>query len=124
MFKVYIQNKYGQEIIMKKTSISKGLLVCTIIFYLISGIMLYKGYDKMTNYYNSEYSTSRNVNAYVGGDAYNYIINGNYATGFFALASGFIIAGTICLSSGLIVGLISEADTQQAEIPNTKSEQL
>jgi len=124
MLKVYIQNKYGQEIIMKKTSISKGLLICTIIFYLISGIMLYKGYDKMTNYYHSEYSTSNNVNAYVGGDAYNYIINGNYATGFFVLAAGFIIAGTICLSSGLIVGLINEAAIQQAEAIDTQSDQL
>ena len=47
-------------------------------------ITLYKGIDKMTNYYNSEYS-SRLVNAYVGGDAYNYIINGTYATAFFVL---------------------------------------
>lgn len=50
-------------------------------------ITLYKGIDKMTNYYyNSEYS-SRLVNAYVGGDAYNYIINGTYATAFFVLTA-------------------------------------
>lgn len=44
-------------------------------------------------YRNSEYFTSRNVNAYVGGDAYNYIINGNYATAFFVLAAVFVIMG-------------------------------
>ena len=50
-------------------------------------ITLYKGIDKMTNYYyNSEYS-SRLVNAYVGGDAYNYIINGTYAIAFFVLTA-------------------------------------
>ena len=47
--------------------------------------MTYKGYDKITNYYNSDYSML-NKNAYVGGDAYNYIINGTYAAAYFVLA--------------------------------------
>lgn len=106
-----------------KKSFKTALLVIATVFYLISGIMLYNGYDKMTNYYNSEYFPSNNVNAYVGGDAYNYIINGNYATGFFVLAAGFMVAGTICLSSGLIVGLINETDIRQAEIPDTQSDE-
>ena len=53
---------------------------------------LYKGIDKMTKYYNSENFPSRNVNAYVGGDAYNYIINGTYATAFFVLTAMFVLA--------------------------------
>ena len=43
----------------------------------------------MTNYHNSDY---RQVNAYVGGDAYNYIINGTYATAFFVLTAMFVLA--------------------------------
>ena len=50
---------------------------------------LYKGIDKMTNYYNGDY---KQINAYVGGDAYNYIINGNYATAFFVLTAMFVLA--------------------------------
>ena len=50
---------------------------------------LYKGIDKMTNYRNTDY---KQVNAYVGGDAYNYIINGNYATAFFVLTAMFVLA--------------------------------
>ncbi len=107
---------------MNKSATKKVFLVIAIVFYIVSGVMLYKGYDKMTNYYNSEYSTSRNVNAYVGGDAYNYIINGNYATGFFVLATGFIIAGTICLCSGIIVGLSNGADIR-AQIADSQSDQ-
>lgn len=107
-----------------KNSVKTALLIIAVVFYLISGVMLYKGYDKMTNYYNSEYSTSRNVNAYVGGDAYNYIINGNYATGFFVLAAGFIIAGTICLSSGMITELIVKDDMQQTDASKTDDDQL
>lgn len=53
---------------------------------------LYKGIDKMTNYYNSENYPNLNENAYVGGDAYNYIINGNYATAFFVLTAMFVLA--------------------------------
>ena len=46
----------------------------------------------MTNYYNSENYPSLNVNAYVGGDAYNYIINGTYATAFFVLTAMFVLS--------------------------------
>lgn len=109
---------------MKKISVKNVLLIVSAVFYLISGIMLYKGYDKMTNYYYSEYTTSNNVNAYVGGDAYNYIINGNYATGFFVLSMGFMVAGTICLSSGLIVGAISNPRPQDEKESTTYQDQL
>ncbi len=50
---------------------------------------LYKGIDKMTNYHNSDYVQE---NAYVGGDAYNYIINSNYTTAFFVLTAMFVLA--------------------------------
>lgn len=53
---------------------------------------LYQGIDKMTNYYSSDNYPSLNVNAYVGGDAYNYIINGTYATAFFVLTAMFLLS--------------------------------
>lgn len=104
--------------------VKRILLVIAVVLYIVSGIMLYKGHDKMTNYYNSEYSTSKNVNAYVGGDAYNYIINGSYATGFFVLSMGFMVAGTICLSSGLIVGAINNPHLQGEKEATTHQGQL
>lgn len=62
------------------------------IFFSASIVMIIKGIDKMVNYENgygysdmSDYiydDEGENHNAYVGGDAYNYIINGNYSTGF------------------------------------------
>jgi len=68
--------------------------------FCIASIMVYLGYDKIVNYYHSSDYSSLDKNSYVGGDAYNYIINGNYANGFFILALifvviaiGFIIAG-------------------------------
>ena len=53
---------------------------------------LFKGIDKLTNYYNSDSYPSLNENAYVGGDAYNYIINGTHATAFFVLTAMFVLA--------------------------------
>ncbi len=84
-----------------KKDISKVLFVFAAVMYLMCLIMIYKGYDKMTNYYNSENYYSLNKNAYVGGDAYNYIINGTYATGFFALSSGFMVTGSVFTVGGL-----------------------
>lgn len=53
------------------------------------------GFYKMFAYENSEYSFGTKTNVYVGGDAYNYIINGTYATGFFVLFGAFLIAGLL-----------------------------
>lgn len=72
----------------KKSSIWSILAGCSL---GCSFFTLYKGIDKMTNYYNSENYPDLNKNAYVGGDAYNYIINGNYATAFFVLTTMFVL---------------------------------
>lgn len=55
-----------------------------IISYICSIIFIGIGFSKLFVYENPDYGDS--VNAYVGGDAYNYIINGNYATAYFTLA--------------------------------------
>ncbi len=89
--------------------------------FLGSCVTLYKGIDKMTNYYNSEYS-SKLVNAYVGGDAYNYIINGTYATAFFVLTAMFALAavGFIIihyLSKERSIPVLTDAKPELTEIP-------
>ena len=63
------------------------------IAFIISAISLSLGLDKMFNYDSGEYYPYEYHSAYVGGDAYNYIINGNYATGFFVLATMFALMG-------------------------------
>lgn len=61
--------------------------------FIVSAVPINLGFYKMFVYYNSEYFPENNVNAYVGGDAYNYIINGNYATAYFVLAAVLVIMG-------------------------------
>lgn len=61
--------------------------------FVVSMVMLGCGLDKMFLYSDGEGYGVELHNAYVGGDAYNYIINGNYATGFFVLAMMFALMG-------------------------------
>lgn len=66
----------------------------------MSGIFFYKGYDVKNNYYNSKYSYTYE-NAYVGSDAYNYIINGTYFTGYSVIASASLLCGVLLFLKGL-----------------------
>ena len=79
----------------KQVSNGKFCIWCwlSLLSFIGAGISFYKGVDKMVNYYNSELSFVKSVNAYVGGDAYNYIINGTYSTAFFVLTAMFVLAG-------------------------------
>lgn len=67
-------------------------------FIALSFYFFYKVYDRMVNYDNPEYPTSNDdlVNVHVGGDAYNYIINGTHATVFAVIAIGLMLAALIC----------------------------
>lgn len=81
------------------------------LFYLVSAVFLGIGFHKILAYENSEYSVSK-VNAYVGGDAYNYIINANYATAYFVLALLFVV-----LASSIL--LVERSYLNNLEIKNT-----
>src|SRR5690606_10292976 len=61
--------------------------------YLTSAIFIYKGFHRMLVYEKWDSPFLENVYAYVGGDAYNYIINGTHATAFFVLATLFMLLG-------------------------------
>lgn len=65
--------------------------------YFLSVISVFVGMHKLHVYTNSEYTPETNVNAYVGGDAYNMIINSGHATAYFVLASGLAITATLFL---------------------------
>lgn len=69
----------------------------SILFGLATIVFVYLGFDKLTRYRNSEYGDP--VNAYVGGDAYNYIINSNYSNAYFTLA---VLCALIAIGSLLI----------------------
>ena len=95
-------------------SISAIWIILAVIAFIIAGVLVNRGFDKINNYYNSENYPSINENAYVGGDAYNYIINANYATGYFVLAMISVIAGF----GFLLIGHLSQICTFQEQLRN------
>jgi len=95
-----MQAEWGKTIMKKSTSTM--LLLISLIFFVVGSYCVYQGFDKKDNYYQSEYSWDSNVNVYVGGDAYNYIINGTYFAGYCALGGAMFICGTITGVGGLV----------------------
>ena len=71
---------------MKNVFIVIGVLtlVLSIVFFALA-------YDKFAHYHLDEKNDRLNKNAYVGGDAYNYIVNGTYFTGFSVLGVGSLL---------------------------------
>lgn len=77
----------------KGENLNKNRNLLTILFatvgFLGSAICIFAGFYKIyvyENYSDEDYLIGQSKNAYVGGDAYNYIINGTYATAYFVLA--------------------------------------
>lgn len=82
-----------------------GICMVVVLGMLFFG---YEAYDKKNNYYNSEYATSLNENAYVGGDAYNYIINAGYFAGYASLCGACAITATISFGAGTLLEVIEK----------------
>lgn len=87
--------------------------VTCIIFLLIGMIFLCMGFYKKNSYSNpeSEYTYTKDyVNSYVGGDAYNYIINGTYFTAYAVIGTGFWIISSITGVAGLCLSITDDKD--------------
>lgn len=87
------------------------LVLIGILAIIASVFFFYQAYDKYVNYYQSS-SGYRDKNAYVGGDAYNYIINGNYFTGFSVLGVGSLLLGMLCIGLAYISSKMEESKVE------------
>lgn len=67
-----------------------GHTLLATLFFISAAICSANGFHKYFYYKNSDYTP---VNAYVGGDAYNYIINSNYMCAFFVFALVNVVLG-------------------------------
>ncbi len=94
----------------------------------LSLICICIGLDKLFRYKNGDVYPYELQNAYVGGDAYNYIINGNYATACFVLATMFVIIGFGVLVFAYLKQAYCERTTKsepiETETSNFKVEEL
>lgn len=92
------------------------------ISYIIAAIFVGVGFHKLFIYENSEIFVYEHKNSYVGGDAYNYIINANYATAYFTLAILFALIG----ATFLIVFYLTKPEKKEepSTKPDTKIDEL
>ncbi len=103
-YPIEMHNEITEKVTMKSTkdrlkTIRVGLIIMAITCFFISGVFYSRGYNVKNEYYNSESYSTLNKNAYVGGDAYNYIINGTYFTGYSVIASSFLLSGVMLIGS-------------------------
>ena len=101
---------------MKKQKILYIIAAITLIFTFIFGAV---GFYKITKYKNSDSYYSKNINAYVGGDAYNYIINGTYFAGYCALSGACLICSCITFSVGMVLSKMDKKSNEDSPITTT-----
>jgi hypothetical protein len=90
--------------------------IISAIFYLIGSVFIGSGFYKLLvykNYDGSKYPSlaEDNVNAYVGGDAYNYIINMGFATSLFIMA----LICVVIASTFLILEKMDESSVKSVQ---------
>lgn len=97
------QDKENNVYNNKKIKSYNIFYILSVTFFIISILNFYFGFDKKNNYYNPDSLLFDTVNAYVGADAYNYIINASYFTGYMVIAGTFLICAILFLLVGFIV---------------------
>ena len=93
--------------------------ICVIVaatLIIMSIIFVYMGTDKLTNYKNTSDYASENINAYVGGDAYNYIINAGAATAMYVLAIGCFLSSMILFVLAYLLDVKEQKDAYRREL--------
>lgn len=103
---------------------AKIFRVIAVLLLMLSFYNFNRGYDKRDNYVNSEYSTSLNVNAYVKGDAYNFIVNSNFFTAYSVLGVGYGIGGILFLLGAELISELEKNRIENAEILTKELEKI
>ena len=104
---------------MEKKQVVSGLVTICVVFAILGAILIGTGFYKITSYNNpdSDYSfDTEYINSYVGGDAYNYIINGTYFTAYAVMGTGALIISAITGSAEAILSIKYNEKTQ-SQIP-------
>ena len=89
-------------------------------FYLGALISVIIGVQRITQYKYDEDFPDESKYAFVGGDAYNYIINSNVMNGYFIIAIGLLIAGTVLIAAGGIIHAINKNQVIESPIELTQ----
>ena len=105
---------------MQRNSSAVVIFAILALILFFAGCLLMKtAFDKKDNYYLSDSGFS--VNAYVGGDAYNYIINGTYFIGYLVISVGSFLGSLNSLFASLYFA--NKKDTSSIGSDRAKSNQ-
>lgn len=91
-------NTYGQ-----RTKVLYRKLLTMSIIALVLACMCFLGAFIKKNIYSNDSDDFGYINAYVGGDAYNYIINAGYFAGYCAAGGGFIVSSAVLFSAATLI---------------------
>lgn len=105
----------------RKTILMIGAII-TVACFITSVVFLALGFDKKNNYHQYDSYVLEDVNAYVVGDAYNYIINSGYFAGYAAVGGCFFISFIISLGATITANFYlkskEDPDEQDGKILN------
>lgn len=105
---------------MKIACVALGVLAALAFILGVSNLVT--AHDKIENYSNFGDYSSLNENAYVGGDAYNYIINGTYFTAHSVQGVGYLIISSILGMGSLFLYLRDGSDEDGAHSTSVPSD--
>lgn len=114
---------------MNKETIKACSILCLIIGIIFIGV----AFEKKINYSNGESYPYETANAYVGGDAYNYIINANYFTGYMVLGCTLEIIATMLMGMAIYLDkqnecnksnevVVTNLNADDNDLPNEQTE--
>lgn len=96
-----VQNKIQPPTVESLHSIKNILIGVIVLCFIVSGVFFYKAYEVKNKYHHSDNYSSLDKYVYVGGDAYNYIINGTYFAGYSIIASSLLLSGMILVGNSI-----------------------
>ncbi len=97
-------------------------IAVAIILIILGSVFFYQGFDKKNNYYSDSTNSELSKNAYVGGDAYNYIINSEYFVGYIVMGSAAYICGSIFICLGIALFYKQDKDRSADTIINNNDQ--
>lgn len=85
-----------------------SMKVSGVIIIIVGIVFVCMGFYKK-NVYEEPGKYDSGTNAYVGGDAYNLIINAEYFAGYSSVGGALIVVGGLLFAAGAICGEIAES---------------
>lgn len=100
-------------LVVVRVVVAIALLVASVTCFIRGNDYKSSGFYKINTYFNMEEYPSLSKNAYVGGDAYNYIINGTYFSGYSALSGSMYICSAVSGAAGCLLLLLPYSSSRK-----------